>query len=63
MYRKLNDTLRLLLAYLRDAQKIQPSKLKLTELDAPVVLSFLEYLEAERGNFIRSRNLPLSAIH
>lgn len=56
------DTFRLLLTFLRDSQKIQPSKLKLTELDAPVVLSFLEYLESERGNSIRTRNLRLSAI-
>ncbi len=56
------DTFRLLLTYLRDTQKIQPSRLKLTELDAPVVLSFLQYLESERGNSVRSRNLRLSAI-
>ena len=56
------DTFRLLLTYLRDTQKIKPSKLRLTELDAPVVLSFLEYLESDRGNSERSRNLRLYAI-
>ena len=34
----------------------------LKDLDAPLVLSFLEHLEVQRNNSVRSRNLRLSAI-
>jgi site-specific recombinase XerD len=40
-----------------------PSALGLADLDAPLVLDFLDYLEAERGNAIRTRNARLAAIH
>ena len=56
------DTFRLLLTFLRDQTGIEPSALQLADMDAPAVLSFLNYLEQERGNSIRSRNIRLSAI-
>jgi site-specific recombinase XerD len=39
-----------------------PSALHLEELDAPLVLAFLEHLEKGRGNSVRSRNARLAAI-
>ena len=40
-----------------------PSALALADLDAPLVLDFLDYLETERGNTTRTRNARLAAIH
>jgi site-specific recombinase XerD len=34
----------------------------MADVDAPVVLRFLDYLEQERGNSVRSRNIRLAAI-
>jgi integrase/recombinase XerD len=56
------DTFRLLLTFLRDQTGIEPSALRIADLDAPAVLRFLEYLEQQRGNAVRSRNIRLSAI-
>ena len=56
------DTFRLLLTFLRDQTGIEPSALRIADVDAPVVLSFLNHLEQERGNSVRSRNSRLSAI-
>jgi site-specific recombinase XerD len=51
-----------LLTFVRDQTGIEPSALRIADLDAPVVLRFLNYLEQERGNSVRSRNMRLSAI-
>jgi integrase/recombinase XerD len=40
-----------------------PSALTLDDLDAPVIGSFLDHLEHERGTSARSRNVRLAAIH
>jgi integrase/recombinase XerD len=56
------DTFRLWLTFLRDQTGIEPSALRIADVDAPAVLSFLNYLEQERGNSVRSRNIRLSAI-
>jgi site-specific recombinase XerD len=56
------DTFRLLLTFLRDHTGVEPSALRIADVDAPVVLHFLNYLEQERGNAVRSRNIRLSAI-
>jgi site-specific recombinase XerD len=48
--------------FLRDQTGVEPSALQIAEVDAPVVLRFLTYLEQERGNSVRSRNIRLSAI-
>lgn len=56
------DTFRLLLTYLRDQTGVEPSALRIADVDAPVVLRFLNYLEQDRGNSVRSRNIRLSAI-
>ncbi|MFI6497889.1 tyrosine-type recombinase/integrase [Nonomuraea typhae] len=57
------DTFRLLLGFaaIRTAKK--PSALDLADLDAPFIAAFLDHLEHERGNSIRTRNARLAAIH
>lgn len=39
-----------------------PSRLEIEQLDVPMILAFLEYVEQERGNSARSRNARLAAI-
>ncbi|MCP3712323.1 site-specific integrase [Paraburkholderia sp. CNPSo 3274] len=57
------DTFRLLLQFVWDKTRIEPSSLRLSVLDAPVILLFLDYLEVQRHNSARSRNARLAAIH
>ena len=57
------DTFRLLIAFAQRCLKKPPTKLAVHDLDAPFVLRFLDYLERERGNSPRSRNVRLAAIH
>jgi integrase/recombinase XerD len=57
------DTLKLLLAFAAKRLRRQPSQLDVGELDAPLVAAFLDYLEHQRGNSIRTRNARLAAIH
>ncbi len=57
------DTLRLLLAFTSKQTGIVPSRLDLAELDAPLIASFLDHLERERNNSVRTRNARLAAIH
>jgi len=40
-----------------------PSRLDLADLDAPAIAAFLDHLEKDRGNSIRTRNARLAAIH
>ncbi len=56
------DTLRLLLAFVAERVNIEPSKLEVDHLDAPLVADFLDHLEHERGNSVRTRNARLAAI-
>ena len=56
------DAFRLFLVFLRNQTGVEPSALRIADLDAPGVLRFLNYLEQERGNSVRSRNIRLSAI-
>ena len=57
------DTLRLLLGYAATSTGLPPSRLDLADLDAPLIAGFLDHLERERGNSIRTRNARLAAIH
>ncbi|KVE27404.1 integrase [Burkholderia singularis] len=57
------DTFRLLLQFVWNETRIESSSLRLAALDAQVILSFLDYLEVERRNAVRSRNARLAAIH
>ncbi len=56
------DTFRLLLAYAQGQLGKAPSDLCLEDLDAELIGHFLQYLEQQRGNRARSRNLRLAAI-
>lgn len=56
------DTLRLLLSYAAIALSRTPSAITLPDLDASMLLAFLDHLEKERGNSVRSRNARLAAI-
>jgi integrase/recombinase XerD len=57
------DAFELLLGFAEQRAGKPPSALSLADLDAPLVLDFLDYLEAERGNSARTRNARLAAIH
>lgn len=56
------DTMRLLLAYAAERLGKQPSKLDVSDLGAPLIGAFLDHLEHERGNTVRTRNARLTAI-
>jgi integrase/recombinase XerD len=56
------DTFRLLLAFTRDVERKAPTEITLADIDAPLVLRFLNHLERERGNTARTRNARLAAI-
>jgi site-specific recombinase XerD len=56
------DTFRLLLQFIKDRTGIEPAALQVSDVDAPAILAFLDYLEQQRGNATRSRNLRLAAI-
>lgn len=56
------DTFRLLIGYVAPALNKRPTQLLLEDLDAHVILSFLDHLEKDRGNSIRTRNVRLAAI-
>jgi len=57
------DTFRLLLTFAKKHLLKAPSALLLSDIDAPFVGSFLDYLETERKNSPRTRNNRLAAIH
>jgi len=56
------DTFRLLLRFVQDQSHGSLATLTLADLDAPIVLGFLDHLERERHNSIRSRNARLTAL-
>jgi site-specific recombinase XerD len=56
------DTLRLLLCFAQATTGKAASALDWDDLDEPVVSSFLDYLEADRHNSPRTRNLRLTAV-
>jgi integrase/recombinase XerD len=56
------DTLRLLLVFAAKRRGIEPSKLEIDDLDASLVGAFLDHLEHQRGNSLRTRNARLAAI-
>ncbi len=53
---------KLLFEYASNSLKIKPSELHLEQLDAPLIVNFLNYLETVRGNGPNSRNIRLAAI-
>ena len=57
------DAFELLLGFAEQRTGKPPSALSLADLDAPLVLDFLDHLETGRGNTARTRNARLAAIH
>jgi integrase/recombinase XerD len=57
------DTLKLLLAFASKRLRRQPCRLDIGDLDAPVIAAFLDHLERDRGNSVRTRNARLATIH
>jgi integrase/recombinase XerD len=57
------DTIRLPLAFVEQRTGTQPSKLGIDQLDATLIGAFLDHLEHDRGNSVRTRNARLAAIH
>lgn len=56
------DTFELLLRYAERRTGRTPSALTLPDLDAPLILSFLDHLESARSCCPRTRNLRLTAV-
>lgn len=56
------DTFALLLGFAETQLGCAPSALAVADLDAPLILQFLDHLEEGRGNSVRTRNLRLTAI-
>ena len=56
------DAFRLLLTFLDQHRHRKPEALTLDDLDAPVILAFLNHLEEDRANSVQSRNARLAAV-
>jgi site-specific recombinase XerD len=57
------DTFRQFLKFVEQRLHKPPSRLNFEQIDAPLVVMFLDSLEKQHGLSIRSRNLRLTAIH
>jgi integrase/recombinase XerD len=57
------DAFELLFGFIEARTGRPAAGLDLVDLDAPVVLDFLDHLENARGNCVRTRNTRLAAIH
>ena len=55
-------TSKLLFTFTTKRLRVAPSALMLEQLDAPLLLEFLAYLQSERGNSARTRNARLVAL-
>jgi integrase/recombinase XerD len=56
-------TFRLLLAFATERTGAPPSRLDITDLDAPLIAAFLDHLQTVRNNTVATRNNRLAAIH
>ncbi|GHH25363.1 integrase [Sphingomonas glacialis] len=56
------DTFRLMLLFAQRTIGKSPTELALADIDGTLILAFLDHLERERSNSVRSRNARLSAI-
>ena len=57
------DTVRQLLEFAERTMHKPPSRLNFEEVDAPLIVAFLDELENHQGISVRSRNLRLTAMH
>jgi integrase/recombinase XerD len=55
-------SIKLLLCFVADRLLVKPSGLDIEQIDAPLILAFLEHIEGKRGNSARTRNARLAAI-
>jgi site-specific recombinase XerD len=57
------DTFRQFLRFVQQRLHKPPARLSFEEIDAPLIVAFLDDLEKHQGLSVRSRNLRLTAIH
>lgn len=57
------DCLVLLLRFAANKRQCDITKLEIEDLDAKLIIAFLQMLEDERGNKPATRNIRLAAIH
>ena len=57
------DTVKLLLVFAEHRTGKSPSAMDITDLDAPLIGAFLNHLETDRANSVRTRNARLAGIH
>jgi site-specific recombinase XerD len=57
------DSMKLLLCFAQHRTRKAPSQLDIADLDAELISAFLDHLETERHNSVRTRNARLAAIH
>jgi site-specific recombinase XerD len=57
------DAFRQLLLFAQQRLHQPPSRLTIEQIDAPLIVAFLDDLEHQRGVSVRSRNLRLTALH
>jgi site-specific recombinase XerD len=57
------DTFKMLLQFVQKRLRKAPSALALDDIDAPLVMAFLDEMERARGITARTRNLRLTAVH
>ena len=57
------DCFRQFLKFVQQRLRKPPSRLSFEEIDAPLIVAFLDQLEKRQGLSVRSRNLRLTAIH
>ena len=57
------DSFRQFLKFVQQRLHKQPSNLNFAEVDAPLIVAFLDDLEKHHGLSVRSRNLRLTALH
>jgi integrase/recombinase XerD len=57
------DTWRMLLTHIHDTTGVRPANMTFADLGADAITGFLQHLETERRNSIRTRNARLAAIH
>jgi site-specific recombinase XerD len=57
------DTFRQFLKFVQQRLHTPPSRLNFEEIEAPLIVAFLDGLEKQQGLSVRSRNLRLTAIH
>ena len=54
---------KLLVCFAAARLKVKPCQVEVEQLDVPLILAFLQHIENERGNSVRTRNARLAAIH